>query len=532
MTGRPGLAGPVRLLLAAAATSCLAPTVAATDAPTATIAGPLAQPRETIIAAAIEKAERRLAERLPELPAGIERAAAIGELAMLYHAQARLPEAIAAYGRALAAAPAVQWHYLLGAALAERGDLDTAIAAYQAAVRLAPTDGLANYRLGTALLLRGDHGLAGTALEQAQAAMPDHPAVLAALGESAAAAGDLATARQHLERAAALAPGAGRVAYRLGVIYRELGRHGDAERWLARRNDVAPALADPRLLAVGERSLSPKFFLAAGNRAKARGRWTEALAAFERAASLAPADTAIALARADALGALDRLDAALAATEEVLAHTPAAADAWLLKAFLLHRSNRLPDALAAAERGVVLYPSRAGRTLLAALHMRTGEFRQAVRGYEALAAEFPDEAYFRYWLAMARLGGGDCTGGRQAMAAALGLAPQWGEAHIVLCRATALCGPIRELPAVRQRAEQLRHAADTVDTRLTIAFVDLRAGRNAAARQAVVAALPHPDARMLRHVIDDGAMPKRPFATASAWWLPPELADRSAVDVP
>lgn len=531
MTGRSGFAGPARLLLlaVAAATSCLAPTVAATDAPAATIAP--AQPRETVIAAAIEEAERRLAKRLPELPAGIERAAAIGELAMLYHAQARLPEAIAAYGRALAAAPALQWHYLLGAALAERGDLDTAIAAYQAAVRLAPTDGLANYRLGTALLLRGDHGLAGTALEQALAAMPDHPAVLAALGESAAAAGDPATARQHLERAAALAPGAGRVAYRLGVIYRELGRHGDAERWLARRNDIAPALADPRLLAVGERSLSPKFFLAAGNRAKARGQWTEALAAFERAASLAPADTAIALARADALGALDRLDAALAATEEVLAHTPAAADAWLLQAFLLHRSDRLPEALAAAERGVALDPGRAGRTLLAALHMRAEEFRRAVRGYEALAAEFPEEAYFRYWLAMARLGGGDCAGGRQAMAAALALAPQWGEAHIVLCRATALCGPIRELPAVRQRAEQLRHAADTVDTRLTIAFVDLRAGRNAAARQAA-AALPHPDARMLRHAIDDGAMPKRPFATASAWWLPPELAGRSAVDAP
>ena len=344
-----------------------------------------------------------------------------------------------------------------------------------------------------------------------------------------AAAGDLATARQRLERAAALAPGAGRVAYRLGVTYRELGRSGDAKRWLAQRNDVAPALADPRLLAVGERSLSPKFFLAAGNRAKARKQWTEALAAFERAATLAPADTAIALARADALGALDRLDAALAATEEVLARTPAAADAWLLQAFLLHRSNRLPDALIAAERGVALDPSRAGRTLLAALHMRAGEFRLAVGGYEALAAEFPEQAYFRYWLAMARLGGGDCAGGRQALAAALALAPQWGEAHIALCRATALCGPVRELPAVRQRAEQLHHAADTVETRLTLAFVDLRAGRKAAARQAAAAALPHPDAHLLLHAVNDDAMPKRPFATASAWWLPPELAGRSAV---
>lgn len=515
--------GTARLLIAVAATAS-GPTPAAA-APAATAASGV----EAAVAARLETAARELAERLPQLSSGAARAEAIGELAMLYHAQALLPEAIAAYRRALAAAPALRWHYLLGVALADSGDLAAAAAAYAAAVRLSPTDGLANYRLGTALLLRGDPQAAAAALEQALAAMPDSPAVLAALGDAAAAAGDLATARRHLERAAALAPEAGRVAYRLGVVYRELRQPRDAERWLARRNDIAPALTDPLLLAVGERSLSPRFFLNAGNRAKARGHWGEALAALERAAALAPADVGIALARADALGAVGRVEAALAATEQILALAPGDASAWLLQAFLLHRNDRLPEALAAAERGVALAPERAGRTLLAALRMRARDFRLAVRDYESLAAEFSDRAYFRYWLAMARFGSGDCAGGRLAMNSALALEPNWGEAHIALCRATALCGPAREVPAVRRRAEQLRAASDTVDTRLTLAFADLRAGRSATARQAAAAALPHPDARLLLDAIGEEAMPGRPFAPTSPRWLPPELASRSAV---
>lgn len=523
--------GAARLLIAVAAATAagLAPMAAPQTAETAERPVPR---RETVVAARLEEAERRLAERLPQLPAGTAHADAIGELAMLYHAQALLPEAIAAYRRALAAAPALRWHYLLGVALTDSGDLEAASAAYAAAVRLSPADGLANYRLGATLLLRGDPRAAGTALERALAAMPDSPVVLAALGDAAAATSDLSTARWHLERAAALAPEAGRIAYRLGVVYRELQRPTDAERWLARRNDVAPALTDPRLLAVGQRSLSPKFFLNAGNRAKARGHWAEALAAFERAAALAPTDAAIALARADVLGALDRLDAALAATEAVLAQAPDTASAWLLQAFLLHRSDQLPEALAAAQRGVVLVPNRAGRTLLTALRMRAGEFPQAIRDYAALAAEFPDQAYFRYWLAMARFGNEDCAGGRTAMATALRMRPEWGEAHIALARAGALCGPARELAGIRRRAEQLRTAADTVGTRLTVAFVDLRTGLIPAARDAAIAALPDSDARMLLDAIDDDAMPRWPFAPASAWWLPPELAGRSAVDAP
>lgn len=529
MTGasRVWRSGAARLLIAVAAAAFgLRPAAPAPAVPEAVRSAP----REAVVAATLERAERRLAARLPRLPAGAPRADAIGELAMLYHAQALLPEAIAAYRRAFAAAPALRWCYLLGVALADSGDLEAAAAAYAAAVRLSPADGLANYRLGAALLLVGDPQAAAAALQQALAAMPDSPAVLAALGDAAAAAGDLATARRHLERAAALAPKAGRIAYRLGVVYRELQQPSDAERWLARRNDMAPTLTDPRLLAVGERSLSPRFFLDAGNRAKARGHWAEAFAAFERAAALAPTDMAIALARADALGALDRLDAALAATGEILSEAPNAAAAWLLQAFLLHRSDRLPEALVAAERGVGLEPGRTGRTLLAALRMQARDFRAAVRDYESLAAEFSGRAYFRYWLGMARFGNEDCVGGRLAMMSALALEPNWGEAHIALCRATALCGPARDIGAARQRAEQLRAAADTVETRLTLAFVDLRAGDSAQARLAAAAALPHPDARLLLDAIDAEAMPRWPFAPASPRWLPPELASRSAVE--
>ena len=485
-----------------------------------------AQPpsREAIVADALQRAEQRLAEALPLLETPAARADAIGELAMQYHAQDQLPAAIAAYRRAFAAQPAAKWQYLLGAALADSGDLDATIDAFRQAASLAPNDGFAHYRLGTALLLRGDAQAATTALERAATALPEQAAVLAALGEAAAVAGDLAKARALLEEAAALAPAAGRVAYRLGVVYRDLGQPAESERWLKRRNGVGPALADPRLLAVAERSLSPKFFLAAGNRAKARGDWPEALAAFDRAVALAPTDVAAGLARADALHALGRLAEALAATEAIVAHAHDNADAWLLRAFLLHRSERVAEAIAAAERGVAIRSDRAGRTLLAALRMRDGRFVEAAADYRALAAEFPQAAYFRFWLGMAHFGAGACAAGREAMAAALALQANWGQAHIAFARATALCGDASELAAARQRAAQLVAAADTVDTRLTVAFLDLRQARVAAARQAASAALPHPDATLLLAALDQNALPPAPFAPDSAWWLPPELA--------
>lgn len=480
--------------------------------------------REAIIAGALRHAEQRLAEALPQLETPAARADAIGDLAMQYHAQDQLPAAIAAYRRALAAQPAAKWQYLLGAALADSGDLKAAINAYRHAASLAPNDGFAHYRLGTALLLRGDGQAATTALERAAAALPEQAAVLAALGEAAAATGDLAKAQELLERAAALAPAAGRIAYRLGVLYRDLGQPAEAERWFKRRNGVGPALVDPLLLAVAERSLSPKFFLAAGNRAKARGDWPEALAAFSRAAALAPADVAAGLARADALHALGRVAEALAATEEILANTDDSADAWLLRAFLLHRNERVAEAIEAAERGIALRADRAGRTLLAALRMRDKRFGEAAVDYRALAAEFPRAAYFRFWLGMAEFGAGACASGREAMAEALALQANWGQAHIAFARATALCGDASELAAARQRAAQLVAVADTVDTRLTAAFLDLRQGRMAAARQAASAALPHPDASLLLAVLDQNALPPAPFAPESPWWLAPELA--------
>ena len=490
----------------------------------ASLAAQAAQTRTAIIAEALGRAEQHLATALPTLATPAAKAEAIGELAMLYHAQEELAAAVRYYRQAVATHETVRWHYLLGAALADQGDLGAAATAFRRAIELNPADGLAHYRFGTTLMLLGDHQAAVAVLRQASTRLPNNAAVLAALGEATAAAGDLAAARQHLERAAALAPNAGRIAYRLGIVHRDLGRLDSAAHWFERRNDVAPALADPRLLAVAERSLSPKFFLAAGNRAKARGDWPEALAAFERAQALAPDDVAAALARADALNALGRIEAALAATEALLARAPQTADAWLLRAFLLHRSDRLAAALAAAERGVALRPDRAGQTLLAALLMRAGQFSQAAAAYERLAAAHPAAAYFRYWLAVARFAAGDCGGGRESMTAALALQRNWGEAHIALTRATALCGEPDELVAAAQRAAALIAAADTVDTRLTAAFVALREGRHAAVRQAASAALPHPDAQALLAALEEGRLPAAPFAPASSWWLPPELA--------
>lgn len=477
----------------------------------------------------LRTAREQVLMRITDLAEPSERADAWGGLAMLYHAQNRLGEAAENYRRALDEAETIHWHYLLSVVLTDQGDVAGAVAGFRRALELAEgRHMLASYRLGLALLADGRYEAAATALRGALAEAPEAAAVLTALGDAEHGAGNLDGAREVLEQAARLAPEAGRIAYKLALVYRQLGDVPRAEDWLARRNDLAPAIDDPLLLEVVALNLSPKFFMEAGTRAWQRGEHDEAIAAWRRAAQLAPGDAEVGLMLAHGLGTLGRRDEADAEVRRVLSLHPTSARGWYLLAWNARDTNH-DAAREAVERSLQLAEDETARALSAALWMRQARFRAAADDYQVLVDRRPENAYYRYWLAMAYLGAASCEAARPVMAEALRLQPNWGQAHIALTRADALCGDSAVRQAAVGKARRLVDLEDGADTRITLALALATVGRTDDARAIIAAEVASPDAAMLDGAIaehGDAAIDRldRPFAEDSPWWLPAELS--------
>ncbi|MCY4013309.1 MAG: tetratricopeptide repeat protein [Gammaproteobacteria bacterium] len=486
------------------------------------------QPRDRVTQT-LRTARERVLTRITDLAEPAERADAWGGLGMLYHAQNRLGEAAEHYRRALDEAETIHWHYLLSVVLTDQGDVAGAAAGFRRALELAEgRHMLASYRLGLALLADGQHEAAAAALRGALGEAPEAAAVLTALGDAELGAGNLDAAREVLEQAARLAPGAGRIAYKLALVYRQLGDIARAEDWLERRNDLAPAIDDPLLLEVVALNLSPRFFMEAGTRAWQRGERDEALAAWRRAAQLAPGDAEVGLTLAHGLGTLGHRDDADAEIHRVLSLHPASARGWYLLAWNA-RDNNHDAAREAVERSLGLAEDETARALSAALWMRQAHFRAAADDYQGLIDRRPENAYYRYWLAMAYLGAASCEAARPVMAEALRLQPTWGQAHVALTRADALCGDEAVRQAAVGKARRLVDLEDVADTRITLALALAAVGRTDDARAIVASHQVNPDAAMLEAAIAEHGQAAidrlvRPFAEDSPWWLPAELS--------
>ena len=477
-----------------------------------------------LLARTLREAREEVERDAPQLEAADARAEAWGRLGMLYHAQSLLDEAEEAYREALRHAAAVPWHYLLAVVLGERGDIDPAIAQYENAIALADGGhGLSSYRLGLALLVKGDHVAAAKYLDIARDAMPESAAVIAAQADAAMAAREWPTAKALLLRALEIEPNAGRLAYKLGQVQRRLGNRDQARQWLERRSEVAPGIEDPLLLEVASLSMSPKFFMKAGERAWRRGDREEALAAWRNAVALAPGDVDAGLVLAHALGEVGERDAALTETRRVLEIDPQSARGWYLVAYLQRDANDTTDALDATSRSLALDGDTTTRALRAALRMRAQRFGEAADDYALLAKSLPEDAYVHYWMGMAQLAAGNCPAARLALAKAVRLQPTWGQAHIAQTRADASCGDGEARSLARQRARQLLLANDNPGTRLTLAIAELGLGHANAARNALTDLGKEVDTTWLNDAFKRNAPPAIPFPPGSDWWLPAEV---------
>jgi len=345
--------------------------------------------------------------------------------------------------------------------------------------------------------------------------------VLAALADVASAREDHRAALGLLTRAVELEPEAGQLAHKLAMTHRALGDAERASAWLARSPDnrLAPKIDDPVLLDVAQMSRSARFHEIAADWALGRGDLGAAIEALKSASALSPEDAGLALKLAAVMGDAGRRDEAVAQVRRALVLDEDSGAAWYRLAWLMRTAADTDVAEDAVRRALAIIADARSRALAGAFAMRAERFDDAAGHYEALIALRPADAYGHYWLGMARLGAEDCRA-RQGFDEVLRLRPDWGEAHIALARADALCGFADRASA---RAKTLRGARDDANTRITQAFADAAAGRLDEARALATAESAHPDAEHLLEAMSAGGLPATPFAADSDWWLPPEI---------
>jgi tetratricopeptide (TPR) repeat protein len=136
--------------------------------------------------------------------AGVGLAPGYAMLARRYEGEARWPEALKAWLKAVQAAPGdAELHNALGQAYAGQGDHEAAVTALRRAVELAPDEAALHNNLGYALMRAGRTEEARTALQQALASQPGYARAQANLRRLQASAEVM---QERAEQAAPTAP--------------------------------------------------------------------------------------------------------------------------------------------------------------------------------------------------------------------------------------------------------------------------------------------------------------------------------------
>ena len=121
-----------------------------------------------------------------------------------------------------------QYHYLLGVALMEAGDMAAAIESLQQADRLEPERALTLLALGLASNSRKHYDEAKGALRHALDLDPENLDGLAALAEAEAGAGDLVGAEADARRVLARSPAHGGANLVMGLVHMKRERYAEA----------------------------------------------------------------------------------------------------------------------------------------------------------------------------------------------------------------------------------------------------------------------------------------------------------------
>jgi uncharacterized protein (TIGR02466 family) len=216
-----------------------------------------------------ERAYRRLLDGQPGNPV------ALHDLGVLLAQRGRMDDALAALEAAAGLAPGrPDWQSDLGNALLALDRVEEAVAAYRRAIAVAPGFAQGHYNLANALRAAGRPAEAIAAYRRAAEISPGVPQIHANLGVTLLQLADLDGAAAALGRAVEIAPGFAEAHYNLGIVHRKMGLHDRAGAAFERALELDPAMA---MAHVG-----------LGNLALYRDDFAAAADCFRRAISLDP----------------------------------------------------------------------------------------------------------------------------------------------------------------------------------------------------------------------------------------------------
>lgn len=337
-----------------------------------------------------------------------ERAAAVGELARLFHAYGFAAEAEASYELARGLAPdELRWPYLLGQLLLTEGQPDRALDPLRDALAKKPDDVPAAMGLARALQAAGRPADAVPILDGILARKPTEAAVLFQRGQIAVEQGKVEEGVAYFERARASQPAAGPVRTALAAAYNRLGRRPEAEDVLRARAEQPIAFEDPLLAEISVLASGGSALLDRGVNAFRQGQFAAAEADFRRAVAAQPEDPDAHLNLGSALVQLGRVDEARKEYDEAIRLAPDKARARFNLGTLLASQSDDSGALAELEQALKTDPGyweasyNAGNAAL-----RLGRFEDCVRHFGAAIAAQPALAGARYGegVCLAKLG--------------------------------------------------------------------------------------------------------------------------------
>jgi tetratricopeptide (TPR) repeat protein len=217
-----------------------------------------------------------------------QKAAADGELALLYHAYQLYGAAEPLYERLLETASEQRWAYYLAQICRSTNRPEESIRYFEQALALAPDDVPTLIRLAEVYLDQDRADDAEPLLERAVAKSPDTAAAHYYLGQIAVARGRSDLAIPRFERALELQPSSTAVHTPLGLAYRDQGRVDAAREHLAAAGTVDIALDDPLMTRLHALAQTLWEILRQAQEQLERGDHEAAVAALEQAAAIDP----------------------------------------------------------------------------------------------------------------------------------------------------------------------------------------------------------------------------------------------------
>jgi len=289
-------------------------------------------------------------------------------LGVVFTSQGRLPDAVAAFRKAISLRPQPAGYFNLGIALSQMGQSEAAITAYRQSLALDPNQFLTCMMLGNALRELGRIEEALVSYRQALALNPRFPDIHNNLGGALAQLNRLPEAVASFQQAIALNPNLAEAHNNLGQSLTGMNRLEEAvaafQKALALRPDYAGANNGLGIALQKLKRLEP------------------ALAAFRQAVKLAPGNDEYLNNMGMTLGDTGHLEEALTIFRQVITLKPNHAEYQYNMGIALEDLGRPEDALAAYRQTLALKPDHPDAHMSSGMvHLLLGDFATGWKEY-------------------------------------------------------------------------------------------------------------------------------------------------------